>query len=85
MAMKLSDIEAVDFSKLTRKEKLDLLSSLTELSERVTFNKLAQMYPQEGPFSRDKYSKQMDFFSKGLKFRQRALMGELPGVKKASW
>lgn len=73
--MKLSDIEAVDFSKLTRKEKLDLLSSLTELSERVTFNKLAQMYPQEGPFSRDKYSKQMDFFSKGLKFRQRALMG----------
>lgn len=75
MKTNLSDIESIDFSKLSRKEKLDLLGSLTELSERVTYNKLAQMYPAEGKFSRDKYSKQMSFFASGSRFRQRALMG----------
>lgn len=71
----VEQLASMDFSTMSRQEKLDLLSSLAELSDRVSYNKIAHVYPEEGKYARSKYAKQLDFFKAGLKFRQRALMG----------
>ncbi len=51
---------------------LILAQKLAELKE---FNKFYDMYPETGPYSRDKYKKQLSFFEQGKFFTERALMG----------
>lgn len=45
-----------------------------ELRERK-YNRLAYMYPDTGPYSRDKYPKHMECFAAGAQFRERGFMG----------
>jgi phage terminase large subunit-like protein len=65
----------MDLSKMTAKEKKELLQNLEELDRRQTYNHLAYMYPATGKLSRDKYPKHLEFFRLGKDFNERALLG----------
>jgi phage terminase large subunit-like protein len=41
-------------------------------SDKVLFNKIDTYFPDEGPFRRELYPKQMEFFAAGATFRERA-------------
>jgi phage terminase large subunit-like protein len=71
----VESIANMDFTLLSREAKLELLSSLTEFSDRVSSNKISYIFPETGPFSRDKYKKHMRFLEAGASFRQRLLAG----------
>lgn len=60
---------------LTREQKEELYLALSEQEERLVNNKIKQAFPDEGPLSRDKYPKHIEFFNRGADFFQRALMG----------
>lgn len=48
---------------------------LQEEAEFLSFNRFYEMYPDTGPFSRDKYPKQMECFKYGKDFQERCFMG----------
>lgn len=58
---------------LTPEEELHRL--LQEEAEFQAFNRFYDMYPDTGPFSRDKYPKQMECFRYGKDFQERCFMG----------
>lgn len=49
--------------------------ALTELSRREEGGKFYRMYPEDGPFARDKYAKHIEFFSLGREKQFTALLG----------
>lgn len=53
------------------KERLELAE---ELQKRRDTNRIAQLYPEEGPLSRDKYAKFIKFFEAGAANRERAII-----------
>ena len=61
------DITAIE--NMTREEKLEFLASLDELHDRVNYNKLMHAFPDEGPYSRDKYQKHIEFLNASANFR----------------
>lgn len=64
-----------NFSDLSREEKLELLSSLSELSDRIQYDKLSVSFPESGEYARSNYQKHVDFLNSTETFRQSALMG----------
>lgn len=60
-------------AKLTPEEELHQL--LLEEEEYQSYNKFYEMYPDTGPFSRDKYVKQLECFRLGKDFQERCFMG----------
>ncbi len=42
--------------------------------ERRATNRIAQLYPEDGPLSRDKYGKFLEFFAAGLTQKERAII-----------
>lgn len=52
----------------------ELLSLLEEKEHEVQYNKLAAFFPDDGPFSRDKYPKHVAFMNAGREFKQRAFI-----------
>lgn len=59
--------------KLTPEQELHLL--LEQEADYLAVNKFYEMYPESGPFSRDKYPKQMECFKLGKDFQERCFMG----------
>ena len=60
--------------KLTKTEKQELIKLLEEKERRANENKFKSYFPTKGPYSMDKYPKQMDFFRAGAKFKERAFV-----------
>lgn len=60
---------------LSKEELIKLAEALEARKNLIKFNKIKYVFPKSGPFSRDKYPKQMEFFKAGKHFRIRALMG----------
>lgn len=62
----------VDFSKLSYKEKAELLSLLEEIEARnATGGHLKKIWPDEGPLAWHQYPVHMEFLAAGAKFRER--------------
>lgn len=53
----------------------ELLLLLQEEQSYLATNKFYEMYPDEGEFSRDKYTKQLECFGYGRDFQERCFMG----------
>ena len=51
-----------------------LLLYLQELQTKRRYNKIASLYPDEGPLRRDLYGKHLEFFEAGAKYQQRLSM-----------
>ena len=64
----------VDISQLSRDEKERYLKLLKTKNTRLRQNRITQFFPLEGPLSRDKYPKHMEFFRKGTQFSERCIM-----------
>ena len=60
--------------KLDREQKLELLELLEEKKRRAEENKLNTLFPSEGPYRRDLYPKQLEFFKAGRFFKERAFI-----------
>ena len=50
-----------------------MLELAAEAKRRLTC-KFVRFFPDSGPFSRDHYSKQIEFFAAGARFKERLLM-----------
>lgn len=59
---------------LSRKEKLALLETLEEIDRRESRNKLKALFPDKGPFRRELYPKQVEFFRLGAEYNERAFI-----------
>lgn len=57
-----------------RKKKLELLKLLDERNRRNKYNKIKQLFPDEGPFRRELYQKHLEFFRAGAVHRERLFM-----------
>lgn len=62
----------IDITKLSLKEKLDLIQRFEEDKIRREGQLIDKFYPDSGPLSRDKYNKHMQFFDAGRTFMERA-------------
>lgn len=65
----------MDIANLTREEKLHLLALAQEQEDRVKYNKIETIFPDEGPLSRFHYKKHIEFIQQGANFMERALFG----------
>lgn len=54
--------------------KRELAKLLEEKEQRARYNRLETVFPETGPYSRDKYPKHMAFMAAGGKYRQRAII-----------
>lgn len=54
--------------------KREYLELLQEKERRARYNKLDSLFPEDGPYARDKYKKHMAFMAAGKKYRQRAFI-----------
>lgn len=57
-----------------RKELLELHAILEELQRRRRENRIAQLFPEDGPLSRHEYPKFLEFFEAGAHIRERAML-----------
>jgi phage terminase large subunit-like protein len=55
-----------------KRERLQLQE---EKLRRMKFNRAAYLFPTEGPFRRELYSKHIAFFNAGIEFKERCVMG----------
>ena len=60
---------------ISREEKLELLRLLEEKKRRDSRSRIKTLYPEEGPYRRELYSKHTEFFAAGNEFNERALFG----------
>lgn len=71
--MNLSDI---DLSKLSYKDKMELLRLLEEREKRqLVGGHLGKLFPEEGPYSWKNYPRHMQFVEAGTRHRERFFMG----------
>jgi len=63
-----------DLENLTKEEKIKLLEAIEEKERRERENQLAYAYPAEGPFSRDKYPKHLEFFKASALYKEVAMI-----------
>lgn len=61
-------------SALPDEEVEHFLSKLRELSDAEKYGKFESYFPDDGPFNRELYVKQLEFFKAGSKYRERCLM-----------
>jgi len=62
------------YSGLSKEEKIEYIELREEKDRRVSENKIATFYPEEGPLSRHNYPKHMKFFEAGAEFSERAMI-----------
>lgn len=67
-------MEAISLAELSRKEKLQLLEALEEKVRRDSRNKIATLFPDEGPLRRELYQKHLQFFKAGATYNERAFI-----------
>lgn len=64
----------LDFSKLTREAKLELIELLEEKQRRAARRKFYAVFPDDGALSRHAYPKHMQFFAAGREHHERAFI-----------
>jgi phage terminase large subunit-like protein len=69
------ELFTLDYSDLSREEKIDLLARLNEYDKRLKYDKLSQWFPETGPYRRSSYPTVVDFFKAGLSYKERLLSG----------
>lgn len=69
------DMHNIDPSNLSRKEIEELYNLVEAQEQRLLYNKVSTYLPDDGPFSRDKYSKHLQFFEAGATYTERVLFG----------
>lgn len=67
---KLSNLQNLD-----KRDLLSVAEAVEALSEDYKYNKLNYIFPETGPFRRELYKTQMEFFEKGTEYDIRAIMG----------
>lgn len=70
-----ADIRAAALRQLDDDERAELLFALDAISYTYDRTLIQRMYPASGPFSRDKYLKQLEFYELGATYQFRALLG----------
>lgn len=60
---------------LCREQKLELLSSLQELDNRLKYNKAKTYFPETGLYRRELFPKHIKFMNNSLKFLERCMLG----------
>ncbi len=58
----------------TREEKLQLIKSLEARNAKQKFNKIDSFFKHDGPFRRELYTKHVEFFKAGTKYKERAFI-----------
>lgn len=70
------DVNSVNLSKLSYREKAELLRLLEEKEKRqLTGGHLVKLFPDEGPYSWKNYPRHMQFVEAGTRHRERFFMG----------
>lgn len=69
------EITPADLDGIPRAELESILQTVTELENRLRYNKADTFYPDTGPLRRELYGPQMEFFKAGIKARERAVVG----------
>jgi len=69
-----AQLATITASPLRRDDKEEMLLMFSELVERRRRRKIFGLFPETGPFRRELYPKQMQFFEKGRHTRQRLFM-----------
>lgn len=64
----------IDLKALNEQELKRLADMLHVLDERRKYDKQSFLFPDSGPYSRDKYKKHMLFFEAGASYRERAMI-----------
>lgn len=64
----------MDLSKLSKQQKLQLIEAVEEQARRKRENQFSYAFPDEGPFARANYPKQMEFFAAGAEYKERAFI-----------
>lgn len=65
----------INLDALDRQSKLHLIDLLSELDNRLKYNKLEQVFPDYGTYARHLYPKSLEFFKAGANFKERCLFG----------
>lgn len=63
-----------DSQSLSKDEKIERIKILEEIERRKALNKISQYYPDKGPLRRELYSKHIQFFEAGAKYRERLML-----------
>lgn len=66
--------QTIDLKTLNEQELKRLADMLHVLDEKRRYNKQEFLFPETGPYSRDKYKKHMLFFEAGAVYKERALI-----------
>jgi phage terminase large subunit-like protein len=61
-------------TKLNTQEQAELLQALEVLANDQKYNVFKNTFPEEGEFSRHKYTKHMDFFKAGASYKERCML-----------
>ncbi len=64
----------MDIDNLNKEQKLQLIEVLEEQDRRKRENQFSYAFPDDGPFSRANYPKQLEFFSAGSIYKERAFI-----------
>lgn len=68
-------IRAAVLAQLEDEERSELLFALDAIAYNYDRTLITRMFPDSGPFSRDRYVKQLEFYELGASYRFRALLG----------
>lgn len=68
-------LSTADLQSLSRTKKIQLLTLLEEKARRLSRNKIATLYPDEGEFRRELYVGHLEHFKLGAMYSERALFG----------
>lgn len=72
----IANLDTVDLSKLSYREKAELLRLLEEKEKRfLTGGHMVKLFPEEGPYSWKNYTRHMQFIEAGTRHRERFFMG----------
>ena len=64
----------MNLKNLDRAKLLSIAEAVQTLTENKRYNLLEHIYPDTGPYSRDKYATSLEFFRRGKKHRLRAFI-----------
>lgn len=65
----------LELDEMSLEERSELLVLLDEYSERQKYNKIQQVFPDEGPLSYKHYPKHLNFIKGGAKYKERIMFG----------
>lgn len=72
--MDLADFGNIDVDELTEEQLAQLQAELEGIEKATRYGKFYTYFPDEGPFRRELYPKQIEFFAAGAKYTERLFM-----------